>query len=118
MPDRVGHDKEEERAGRGRGKGMTREEEGQDGGEKGFPERGAFGEWVLFDVMCLLLLYSSYAADAGHVIAGLVTVFSCDISYFLTINCSSVLIFFIIRIIERVISISAAQTMCISTIFI
>ena len=34
---------------------MTREEEGQDGGEKGFPERGAFGEWVLFGVMCLLL---------------------------------------------------------------
>ena len=88
----VGHDKE-------RGSGMTREGEGQDGREKGFPERGAFGEWVLFDVMCLLLL-SSYAADTGHIITGLIAVLSTDISNCLTINCSFVLICLIIRIIE------------------
>ena len=69
------------------------------GHTKNSPKGGLSGNGVLFDVMCLLLL-SSYAADTGHIITGLIAVLSTDISNCLTINCSFVLICLIIRIIE------------------
>ena len=74
--------------------------------KKEFPERRTFGEWVLFDVMCLLLL-SSYAADTGHIITGLIAVLSTDISYFLSSMRTIIDVLFCTSIIERVISISA-----------